>query len=94
MSSSQRDEFTPRELGLLAGHRWAGALATSPEARTQVAEGEITDTLRQFVMTASGMDDRLAAFDDPEAHDAFWSGFVLGARAFIVEDLDRLASPG
>jgi hypothetical protein len=57
------DESTAGDLGLLAGHGWAerhGHGELAEEARRRVAYGEITDELRELVMNAGGMDDRLA----------------------------------
>jgi hypothetical protein len=33
----------------------------------------------------SGMAERLAATEDPDAADLFWTGFILGVRALLVE---------
>lgn len=87
------DEFTPRERGLLIGHRWAmiAAPLVDRAALLAVAEGEIPDELRAFV-GEHGMAERLQASDDPAAENAFWAGVVTGVRAFVVE-LDTGAAP-
>ena len=91
------DESTAGDLGLLAGHGWAerhGHGELAEEARRRVAYGEITDELREMVMNAGGMDDRLALLRPtawPNDEPAFWQGFISGVRVFVVEDLDQVA---
>jgi len=83
-------EFTPRELGLLAGVDWA-AVARG-ELVTQVAEGGLCPQEVMQAYVSTGMQDRLAEYDDAEAaEDAYWKGFVHGVRAFVAQNLARAA---
>ena len=44
------------------------------------------------VTLQAGVRERLSEFDDPEAAEReFWQGFLHGIRAFVVEDLARIA---
>jgi hypothetical protein len=72
---------------LLIGHAWAQE-AASPEAAKDVADTEqVSDDVRETVLGAGGMRDRLEASIDPNAEAAFWGGFVHGVRAFVREEL-------
>lgn len=84
------DEFTPRELGLLAGHAWA-VVAANAEVGEVVWTGVLPEVVLNKVLDA-GVKERLEEFDDPLAAEReFWPGFFHGARASIVEDLARVA---
>jgi hypothetical protein len=84
------DEFTPRELGLLAGVDWA--TVARREHVTQVAEGGLCPQEVMQVHVSAGMRDRLAEYDDAEAaEDAYWKGFVHGVRTFVVQNPARAA---
>lgn len=84
------EEFTPRELGLLSGHAWA--VLASPEECKAVADEELVpDDVMDMVLQA-GVRERMLEFDEPDAAEGeFWRGFVHGVRAYIVEDLARVA---
>jgi hypothetical protein len=86
------DELTPRELGLLAGTRWAeGARAAGDERVRMVADGDIGPKLIEEVL-ALGFRERLDEFADPAAaEEEFWQGFEHGVRSFVVEDLARVS---
>jgi len=89
MHEEPNDEFTPRDLGLLAGNSWASHV--DREVAKRVADtAEIPEELRAQTMGGGGMSLRLDEYgDDPTIHDAFWRGFVHGVRSFIIEDLNR-----
>ena len=71
--------LTPRELGLLAGHAWGSASATTS---TEVAEVAETGLVPQDVLDTTfqtGVAARLAEFPyAAEAEGEFWEGFVHG----------------
>jgi hypothetical protein len=71
LMADEEMEFTSRERGLLAGHRWAEAQA---RAHDDVAEVARTGVAPHDVR-ASELD----------TDDAFWEGFIHGVRAFVVE---------
>jgi hypothetical protein len=84
------DEFTPRELGLLAGVGWA--TVARPELVTQVAKGGLCPQEVMQAHVSAGMRDRLAEYDDAQAaEDAYWKGFAQGVRAFVAQNLARAA---
>jgi hypothetical protein len=84
------DELTPREVGILAGYEWVRLHARSGPRTSDGDLAALTDTglvsaeTRETVL-AAGMRERLDASKDPDAEEAFWGGFVHGARAFVVE---------
>lgn len=79
MSSVGRNEFSPRERGLLIGHKWAESYDGDAADLQRVAEGEIPADLREGIVAL------LVESDDIENPTAFWEGFAHGVRAFIVE---------
>jgi hypothetical protein len=95
-----RDDWTPYERGLQIGNATAksiarGELQAAPDEDTVMTPGEFlralaADTphvpvqLRDLIMD-SGMTERLAESEDPDAESAFWGGFRQGVRAHIVE---------
>lgn len=84
------DEFTPRELGLLTGHAWA--VHADAKDVAEVAETQVLPEVVLDVVLEAGVKMRLMEFDDPLAAEReFWPGFVHGVRAFVVEDLARVA---
>ena len=91
MSSTEAEDFTARELGLLTGQAWA--IKAEPHARKQIAdEGEVPDDVKEMVLRA-GFADRLGEFGDRDAAEQkYWQGFVHGVRAFVVGDLNRVAN--
>jgi hypothetical protein len=85
------EEFTPRELGLLAGHAWAKT-ALPIEVTMAAEEGEMPEGAWETIMGA-GMRDRLDEFEDSDAaEETFLEGFHHGVGAFVVEDLRRLSN--
>jgi hypothetical protein len=91
------DEFTPRERGLLAGHRFArifreagttyedeDGVRIDPVLSAAQDPPVIAQQVREAVMDG-GMAERLAESDDPDAEDAFWDGFAQGVRAYLAE---------
>ncbi len=88
------EEFTPRELGLLAGARWAdGSLEKGDVERVRmVGDDDIGPKLYDEIM-ALGFRERLTEFSDPEAAELeFWRGFAHGARGSLVQnEIGRLA---
>jgi hypothetical protein len=86
------DEFTPRELGLITGNRWAGFSAAEgrKDVLHDVAEGDVPDDVREYILSM-GFRERLDEFDDPDAEEDFWRGFSHGVRAFLVESLAKAA---
>ena len=79
------EEFTPRELGLLAGRDWA--TVTDRELVAQVAQGGLVPQEVVEIFVSAGMRDRLAESDDEEAEEAYWEGFLHGVRAFVGQAL-------
>ena len=79
------EEFTPRELGLLAGRDWA--TVTDRELVAQVAEGGLVPEEVVEMFVSAGMRDRLAEYDDEDAEEAYWEGFLHGVRAFVAQAL-------
>jgi hypothetical protein len=84
------EAFSPRELGLLAGYRWA-ELQDAETVRSVAANGfgdDLGDQLTRTVMEEGGMRERLDEFGEESrelAHGEFWRGFVHGVRAAVVE---------
>jgi hypothetical protein len=96
VNDRQRDDYTPRERGLLIGSDWAqstrehGGSAVDDKGnpidplRAAAAETPyIAPTLREEIM-AAGMRERLDASESADADAAFWSGFRDGVRAYLV----------
>lgn len=95
--TGEKDEYTPRERGLLIGNRWAGDMRRAG-ARAVDHEGLVRDPLveaaketpvlgvdtRDLIMVEGGMRERLDASEDPDAESAFWAGFRDGVRAYLV----------
>jgi hypothetical protein len=91
---AEEDEYTPHDRGLLIRHGLAQKIArgettivggTPPDVLDAMA-GEpprIPTQVSEQVM--SGMAERLATSEDPDAADLFWTGFILGVRALLVE---------
>jgi hypothetical protein len=81
--TAMRNEFTPRERGLLIGSEWSrGFLREHPNDIAElkpVAEGKISNDLRGKITALLGES------DDIENPTAFWAGFVMGVRAVIVQ---------
>ena len=73
----QRNEFTPRERGLLMGDLWARASAR--DHLRPVADGNISPEVRHDI------EQFLVHSDDIENPSLFWGGFTHGVRAFVVE---------
>jgi hypothetical protein len=73
-----RNEFTPRERGILAGQEWATSYDGDLRDLRPTADGVIAPDLRKEIEA------RLAASDDVET-SAFWAGFAHGVRAYLVE---------
>jgi hypothetical protein len=80
MSTDATDnEFTPRELGLLAGHAWGSASATTSGEVAEVAETGIVPEDVLDITFQTGVAARMAEFPDAaEAESEFWQGFVHG----------------
>ena len=85
----KHEEYTPRELGLLAGHSWA--VGATPQAVAEVTEmGLIPDVVRDRILHA-GMRSRIERYaDSANAEDAFWRGFIHGVRASTIDDLAKI----
>jgi hypothetical protein len=82
------DEYTPRELGLLAGHTWASH-AEAADVRAVADTGVLVKSASD-ALEASGIVDDERITPGEGAHD-FHQGFVHGVRAFIDEDLNRIS---
>jgi hypothetical protein len=101
--TTEPDEWTPRERGLMFGHSAAESVArselraisddrkllTSEALLNALAQDppKLPEHLRRSILEE--MAERLAASDDPDAEAAFWSGFSCGVRAFIRRTADR-----
>ncbi len=79
------NDYTPRELGLLSGSTWA---RQAPAEQTElVAEtGGVPPAVAEQTL-AAGIGDRLAEYEDADAEEAFWAGFVHAVKATVVESL-------
>ncbi len=79
------DPYTPRERGLVLGQRWMSERADVDEHDVErVLAGEIPSGLAEQVVTAE-LRERLDASESADADEAFWDGFVHGARAHEFE---------
>lgn len=77
---NQRNEFTPRDRGLLIGNRWAAGFDGDLYELRPIAEGEIPDELRDLIQA------QLVEWDDIENPKAFWGGFSHGVAAHLVDN--------
>ena len=75
-------DYTPRDLGLMSGATWAGQ---APAEQTElVAEtGDVPPAVVEQTL-AAGIGDRLLEYDDADAEEAFWDGFVQAVNATVV----------
>jgi hypothetical protein len=71
----ERNEFTPRERGLLMGDLWAHVRARDHLPADGPPEPEFRQEIEQYLVYS----------DDLENPTAFWEGFRHGVRAFVVE---------
>jgi hypothetical protein len=76
---SERNEFTPRERGLMIGHTWARMYEGDPADLRSIAGGETTPDIREAVESL------LVESDDIENPTVFWEGFAHGVRARLAE---------
>lgn len=74
----ERNEFTPRERGLMMGYEWASAYNGDPLDLKPVAGGEIDDDTRATIQAL------LVESDDIENPQRFWGGFSHGVGAYLV----------
>ena len=74
-----KNEFTPRERGILVGQKWAESYEGDPGDLRPTADGVIATDLRQKIEAL------LVESDDIENPTAFWGGFAHGVRAYLVE---------
>ena len=76
-------DYTPRELGLLSGSRWARQ-APAEQAEVVAETGDVPPAVVEQTLAAA-MGDRLVEYDALDAEQEFWAGFVDGVRATVVE---------
>ena len=96
-TEDEHDDFMPRERGLLSGEIFARSCRENgitardgdgneidPVAAAAQNPPHIAEATRHKIMDDGGMQERLAASDDPDAEGAFWAGFRDGVRAYLV----------
>ena len=96
-TETEVDEYTPRERGLLIGHRWArevrrlGVVAVADDEiyvieRAASEPPDIAEEqVRRSLMENCGVRECLDASEYPDAESEFWGGRRDGVRAFLVE---------
>ena len=76
---AQRNEWSPRERGLVIGYRFAESGVADLAEILAAVERTIADDVREAVAA------QLVEPDDIENPTMFWTGFTYGVRAYVVE---------